>query len=313
MFYRTADAPDWVVLPCDFTREGAPGTANEGRLWEIHFAKETWGEVHVEEYLRTNHYMMSMIAIRLKIRWAPTGSAGVAPGTHHQKKSRIPVDEPDSTPIDPTAESDPNVILPPNPSSLPLARLSNNFREDRYTEILLTFSRSQKFGGSRAWYWPAILEFLTGANSWTSPPTKAATERLRHLLLYQIAELPNTSGAIPLGWRLVPGQERGFWLLRWSHMPPPSVGKLPARAYKAPDNNEAHAATRPRKKAILQEEVGKLRQMREEREKALDAIDELIAIKLQELEDIAEEEREEEEEEEEREERKGQEKQANLA
>ena len=85
---------------------------------------------------------------------------------------------------------------PPAAGHFPFGRLSENFEEDGYTEILLVSPRSTKTGNAslcvrsskmslgiaddrtRPWSWAATLTFLSGMTKWKSPETKKLTEEI---------------------------------------------------------------------------------------------------------------------------------------
>ncbi|KAL8838749.1 MAG: hypothetical protein Q9170_001998 [Blastenia crenularia] len=244
----------------EICQQGDPESIDSGVMWKIRFEPGQYNAVHVDEFTRPGMNNLKHIAIQFRPLTPPTGTDTKLPVGQHKKKGDSQSGEPSTAPTQRLE------LEAPKPSRFPLARLSQSFIEDGYTELLLVFSRNSK----------KTKAFLNGLSAWTTPNTKAETTELEQLSLADYAERLS-SHVIP--YTLRPAN-RGFWLTARPETNPAflDVDELPPSAIDARLGEEdARKAIHKRNLEHLEEDVEEMEALQYQLPEAISAKRQKIA------------------------------------
>lgn len=138
--------------------------------WTISFHADQYLNVHVEEFWHPETQNFPYAAVQFRCLSAPDGRP-------HPHSTNTTSKDFQSSMLAPVSENVWN-----RGASLPLARISNNFEEDQYTEILLVFKCLP-----RTWSWSTAITYLSKVGWWQSPDSRNETKALDAMTLPRFA------------------------------------------------------------------------------------------------------------------------------
>lgn len=101
-----------------------------GQFFKLRFDTSVYKDVWIDEYQKQGFDKTPCIAICFRLESAPIGS--------HERSTNLPVPGGKKRKVVAEPQASPFIT---DLSKIPLARISNNFDEDQYTEILMVFPR----------------------------------------------------------------------------------------------------------------------------------------------------------------------------